>query len=541
MSDLRKYSRSTKIAFVLFSVLVAAMFMGITTMAFRSAAAADKGVELAAGTVLYDNTYTPVELSQASLVSKTKAERYYVEYGRARLSLGEHTIAYANSVAHVFGGGYLIQADGTVSPVDDTSEYAVNSQGSLIKLADRRYLILCTDIGDSEGVFQTQNYLYIVMDMVGNARMFSDTISLKTTQPTTIIAGEIVFDIANEKLTLASQEIDVAALIGNTNTYDSGIYKTIEEEQTPDEINVTVKGGDGGDGGAGGDGGDGGTGGAGGEGGEGGTGGNGGAGGIGGTGGAGGSGGVGGTGGAGGIGEDQDVVQIVMLESVKSNTSTSLETEYYFVDPFGTLGMVYLELHAASELNGLGIYELYSDEAEDPIAVEEYWAAFDEDTTVGHRVSIDVYNNRYTFTGLKPNTEYYVVMGHQSADEDEVVHRYLDDYMKVSTRSSVNGLKLLSTSATSVRVQLLLDSLPGSETGESYELVLNNGIGRYELTNDDLKAAATTGFTYTFSIPESEMVKLENLDVIYYSPDGTELLRTKGTNNFYVSPSGMEP
>lgn len=63
--------------------------------------------------------------------------------------------------------------------------------------------------------------------MVGNARLYSNNMSLKTTQPTTVQTGSMVFDIANEVLGIGSQSFDLQRLIGSTNTYDSGIYKTI--------------------------------------------------------------------------------------------------------------------------------------------------------------------------------------------------------------------------------------------------------------------------------------------------------------------------
>ena len=559
MVALKVFTKGTRIAFAVFAALILLLFAGIGAVAHRSASAADEGRELSAGSIVYDSTYTATDLTTAAVVAYARDGQYHLSYGDGTLPLGAHTMSYANAAVRAFGGGYLIDANGDVQPITDDMECPVTPEGTLLKLADRRYVLICSEIHDSGDVFDTENYLYIVMDVVGNARMFSNTMSLRTTQPTTLIAGEIVFDIANEVVELGGQEIDLSKLIGSTNTYDSGIYKTIDDPQTPDDIYVSIKGGDGGMGGAGGtggtggdggvgglggrggvggdggDGGAGGTGGTGGDGGAGGRGGTGGTGGAGGAGGAGGTGGVGGQGGAGGIGEDQDVVQIVMLNSVESNSSTSLTVDYYFVDPFGTLGMVYLELHPVSELKAYGftnVSRLY--DADDD---NGYWSDFGETGSDGERVSVSTYNSQYTFTGLDPNTQYYVVIGHQAEDPDTYeIERYLDDYMKVRTITQQNSLKINSITVGGVSVTLRLESISDYESGS---IVLMDSAGQeisdvtVDLYGDDIKTAASTGFRCSFSADMSTMPL--NLIIHFKDKAGNIVVTARGTNNFYDS------
>lgn len=585
MASVRQYTRSTKIAFAVFTVLVAVMFAGIGLIAHNTITSANLDVELPAGTVIYDNTYVPIELTGTAAVSREPDGQYFLNYGDSSVALGKHTLAYGNGIVRIFGGGYAIEPDGSVMQAKDGEEFPVGDQGLLLKLADRRYAIVCSEIADNGGVFQTTDYLYIVMDMVGNARMLSNTVSLKTTQPTTVIGGEIIFDIANELLLLDSQQLDMASLIGSSNTYDSGLYKTIEETQTPDEIEISVKGGDGGDGGsggAGGSGGDGGSGGMGGDGGDGGdggkggiggaggiggiggtggtggsggsggaggiggTGGTGGIGGTGGTGGQGGTGGKGGTGGAGGIGEDQDVVYVATITSAKSNSSTTLDVEYHFVDPFGTMGMVYLELHDAALLDGLTIAQLYDPDLqistdELGVKVQAYWEMFESAESVGHRVNVDVYDNSYCFTVVEPNHEYFVVMGHQLVTEestsDDELERVLDDFIKVRTRSSEDVLKINSISATTVKVTLRLESADTYTGTTKLDL---NGISEKLLQKEDLDMAATYGYTYTFTLTEEQLQGIQSLEVSFLEErDAGEgqafatVLSTTESNTFY--------
>ncbi len=195
-------------------------------------------------------------------------------------------------------------------------------------------------------------------------------------------------------------------------------------------------------------------------------------------------------GGSGSVGEDQDVVQIIMLKSVKSTSSTSLQVDYYFVDPFGTLGMVYLELHEAQTLadQDLTLSEIY-----DQTYDGTYWDTFPD----SRRVSVSTYDTTYTFTGLTPGTSYYVVMGHigEDADTGDVV-RTLDDYFKVMTSVQKNSLTIDRLTSTTVTVTFSLESL--SACTSTATLQLNDG-DIIELTESDIKKAVESSCTKTFT------------------------------------------
>ena len=510
--------------------------MGAT--AYRTAAARSPGVELAAGTVIYDAACTPIQLSNAAMATSENG-RYFLRQEGSNVQLGQHTVAYDGNQLQVLGGGYRIDADGSVHTVTDEDAFSDISSGAIFKLADRRYIIVGSSISDSNQVFTTEGYIYVTIDVVGNARLYSNNMSLKTTQPTTIVAGSIRFDIANETATIGTQTLDLGSLIGTTNTYDSGIYKKIDDPQTPDSIDLTIRGGAGGAGGAGGSGGiggDGGIGGAGGTGGNGGIGGTGGTGGAGGTGGKGGTGGNGGDGGAGGaggmggnggIGEDQDTVQIVMLKSVKAVSSTSLKVQYYFVDPFGTLGMVYLEVHEASKLpSGATLQSLYENEDG---KYDNYWKNFDR------RVSVSVYDNSYTFNGLKPGTVYYVAMGHVNENADGDIVRTLDDYYKTTTKTPSNSLKISTVNVSSVSFTLNLESLDTEAARVQLE-----GYSQYRETLDSsaIETAVSKGYYSRISVDRDVLSSMQTITLIVVDSSGKTLMSARCNNSFYQDTSG---
>ena len=93
MSKIRKLNQGTRLSVALFSTVVSIIFGAIGLSARNSIAAVPPGVELPAGTVVYDTTFTPVELPQAAVVTRSRTGQYFLEQEGADLPLGMHTLA----------------------------------------------------------------------------------------------------------------------------------------------------------------------------------------------------------------------------------------------------------------------------------------------------------------------------------------------------------------------------------------------------------------------------------------------------------------
>lgn len=484
MKRVRKFKKATWIVFSMLAAVIAAAFVVMGATAVRTASAKEPAVELAAGTVIYDSTCTPIQLTETTLVSRENGV-YFLKQSDADIPLGAHTLAYDGSGVRVFGGGYRIDADGSICSVTDQDSFSELGTGAIFKLADRRYAIAASAIADADHVFSADGYLFILMDVVGNARLYSNNMSLKTTQPTTVEGGSITFDIANELMTAGKLTIDLGKLIGTTNTYDSGVYKTIDHPQTPDSIDLTIKGG------------------------------------------AGGAGGTGGTGGSGGIGEDQNPVQIVMLKAVRSESSTSLTADYYFVDPFGSLGMVYLELHEVEKIpDGYTIRKLYEN-TEDEVC-KTYW-----ENEEYSRASVSAYDNTYTFTDLKPGTNYYVVLAHEAANTvTDELERTLDDYFKVSTKQMADSLVISAINSKEINFTLELESaqLPVAKV-----VLLDHAADPWVSLDDAAKAEAVSGgYHGTITADEAKLKTLPSIEIQAQDADGKVLLTARCSNSFYA-------
>ena len=493
MKRVRKFKKATWIVFSMLAAVIAAAFVVMGVTAVRTASAKEPAVELAAGTVIYDSTCTPIQLTESTLVSRENGV-YFLKQSNADIPLGAHTLAYDGSGVRVFGGGYRIDADGSICSVTDQDSFSELGTGAIFKLADRRYAIAASAIADADHVFSADGYLFILMDVVGNARLYSNNMSLKTTQPTTVEGGSITFDIANELMTAGKLTIDLGKLIGTTNTYDSGVYKTIDHPQTPDSIDLTIKGGAGGNGGSGG------------------------------------AGGTGGTGGSGGIGEDQNPVQIVMLKAVRSESSTSLTADYYFVDPFGSLGMVYLELHEAAKVaeSNVSIRKLYEDR--ENADCQAYWGEWEIEQNL--RASVSAYDNTYTFTDLKPGTNYYVVLAHEAESGTGELERTLDDYFKVSTKQMADSLVISAINSKEINFTLELESaqLPVAKV-----VLLDHATEPSVSLDDAAKAEAVSGgYHGTITADEAQLKTLKSIEIQARDADGKVLLTARCSNSFYA-------
>lgn len=234
-------------------------------------------------------------------------------------------------------------------------------------------------------------------------------------------------------------------------------------------------------------------------------------------------------------------MKVVLLKSVRSDTSTSLTVGYYFVDPFGELGMVYLEVHDAADLekanggSGLTIRQLYGEDDSDLVseAVEEYWADFNENHS-DRRTSVTTYENSYTFNNLKAGTQYYVVMAHMATDPEgdgEELIRTLDDYYRVRTITQQNSLTISQVTAGSVRVTLSLEDV--NVCGPESAIKLGGQV--LQLSDSDIRQAVNSQFVATFSI-ESGTASLGQTLIAELVDENSRTIKTARISNPFYDP-----
>lgn len=263
-----------------------------------------------------------------------------------------------------------------------------------------------------------------------------------------------------------------------------------------------------------------------------------------------------------------------MLRSVKSEASDSVTVNYYFVDPFGSLGAVYIELHKASDLtvseldddgNSTGntvtlkVEQLYDPEEAVVGEVNQYWTDYSNRYGAAYRASINVYDTNYTFTGLEPGERYWVVLATESerADTDDSVVsgdsdlvKTLRDTFLVQTLERENNLIITEITSDAVSVRLNLESrFITSSTVEADNAVLRIEYQESEnypfqkaLNASDLNDAVNGGVSWTFNLSSQGRTTSqlgETVKVGLYVPDASNesnLIKTMQVSNpFYNS------
>ena len=555
--SLRKFTKKSLKTFYAFGSVVVTMTGGVTGMTVKSIQAQEKPIVVESDSILFDSENRMITVTEEGKIKKKWDNNYYLTVpGEGEICLGEQVVSYnvANGGLATYGGGYRISSDASVGNMEVRSELTEEEEG-FYKLDDRKYLIQGGSIRDKEGLISTKGYLYVTLDKSGNAILQNTEINIKTLRPIVLYCDNMVFDVANERLTYNGYQVNLKNINGSTNEYSSEIYEVmntvLEEEKEVPEATPTPKpeeeekaphyiirggdggnggnggaggtggvggsGGNGGNGGMGGDGGDGGYGGYGGNGGMGGTGGAGGSGGNGGNGGAGGAGGAGGPGGAGGAGgaggpggnggngatqtKTPEVIfnKYLYIRGITTNTN-SITVNYSAVDPQNEYGEIFL------------------------IVTEEYNA-----NATPHRIVISAGNESMSIYGLKHDTYYSVQMAYRSFESESTADYTVVDKVQVRTKAVYAAVKVdsLSIPFKTVTCTVTLDqSLPLTRatlvlSGSDEQNGIYEEIESFEIKGTDMNLATSNqGVTRVFSgIPTDRALYFSFRDVYYSDTD----------------------
>ena len=372
---------------------------------------------------------------------------YTLAVNSDKKTLGKQTVVYepTSSAVKIFGSGYRLYPDGTVSMLDNYTQVSNLNETGFFKLSDRKYLITGSRIWDNVGLVDTSNYLFISLDDAGNARLLNDTMNVVAVEEgMTLYSDGLEFVLSSQTATIGDHQIDLTSILGGIAGLGEG---SSSKTGTGGEVyDITVRGGNGGNGGTGGTGGTGGIGGMGGTGGSGGTGGTGGTGGIGGIGGTGGTGVSGGTGGITAAGRTY-----MVLKSVSSD-AMSLDISYQIADPFGNYGVGYLLVYDAAaglgNYNDTQAYTMPISLDDTSIHITEYTSGMSQDEN-GNLVPVK--------SAIQPNKQYTIEIGYYSSEDENAPYKYID-IMRANTVNVTSSLKVTQLELQNINAQIGLDT-----------------------------------------------------------------------------------
>lgn len=444
---MRVLSSKVKRSMLLFGVVILGCLGAVGACVGKVVATQSDLYAIASGSAVFDNAYNHVDVSAEASVSRSWDKLYTLSLNDSKTTLGKQTVIYEPSSGSVkiFGSGYRLYADGTVSMLDNFTKVDNLSETGFFKLSDRKYLITGSRIWDNVGLVDTSNYLFISLDDAGNARLINDTMNVVAVEEgMTLYSDGLEFVLSSQTATIGEHQVDLTSILGGIAGLGEGSSSTTGAGG--EVYDITVRGGNGGNGGTGGTGGTGGIGGMGGTGGSGGTGGTGGTGGIGGIGGTGGTGVSGGTGGITAAGRTY-----MVLKSVSSD-AMSLDISYQIADPFGNYGVGYLLVYDAAaglgNYNDTQAYTMPISLDDTSIHITEYTSGMTQDEN-GNLVPVK--------SAIQPNKQYTIEIGYYSSEDENAPYKYID-IMRANTVNVTSSLKITQLELQNINAQIGLDT-----------------------------------------------------------------------------------
>lgn len=396
---------------IVISVIIIIMFSLVIRLFLGSERAE---YEVASGTLVFDRDKTIIKVDTLGTIKTKWNNDYYLIYNDNNYDLGATAIAYGEDTGEIilYGKYYEIGSGDEIKVTSDETVIKNSALTKFYKLADRKYLVVDTEIKSSDGLVSTTDFLMVDLDKAGNATLTNHKVSLKTFAPTEIVTSNYTFDIANEILTYGSDTIDLKKIIGSTNTYT-------KDDLIPEENNGTGGGSGNGTGSGSGitDVVDSGTGGS----------------------------------GATGNGENSTVIEEIKkaskqtsIVSVTGNVN-KIDVDYVIYDPYNEYTSVYMEVNRVGTNNMQTIHL--------------------NNNATSYTISNDIF----------PNTRYEIVFKCTYIDSDtlEEVTETID-VIDVTTKLPSIAIKVTSTSFGKITYQITTDNNYAIDSGEMTVIV--NGI-----------------------------------------------------------------
>ena len=219
---MRKLSNKNKIYLFLFTIIVIGI-IALMIYAIKLSSNKTRDVySISTNSVIFDSETNLIDTSLGGQIATNwSSDYFYNSQDGKSYELGKVSVVYekATEEINIFGTNYLVSTVGDI--VENNNKTNINNlnTNNFYKLKDRTYLIISNEIYDAEKTIFAKKYLMVYIDKQGNASILNDSINLKTINPIVLNFGEYKFDVANEKLIIGNQEIDLKLINGSTNEY----------------------------------------------------------------------------------------------------------------------------------------------------------------------------------------------------------------------------------------------------------------------------------------------------------------------------------
>lgn len=231
---MRALAAGNKKRFALFAIIIITIIILLITSLRLALKHEPEQYKIESNITLYDSDYVPIKTEEEATINKKWDGNYYLTLNNSKSTykLNKKVVSFneAKSKVTLYGEVFKVLFDGQVEKYVKDTEIKNNSGDQFYKIADRQYLLISDAIRNESGSISTSKYLYVIIDKSGNTLILNNQIYAKTINPIVLTTSSYKFDIANEKLIVGSNEIDLKKIIGSSNE-----YKEKEPEENTNE------------------------------------------------------------------------------------------------------------------------------------------------------------------------------------------------------------------------------------------------------------------------------------------------------------------
>ncbi len=231
---MRALAAGNKKRFALFAIIIITIIILLITSLRLALKHETEQYKIESNITLYDSDYVPIKTEEEATINKKWDGNYYLTLNNSKSTykLNKKVVSFNETKSKVtlYGEVFKVLFDGQVEKYVKDTEIKNNSGDQFYKIADRQYLLISDSIRNESGSISTSKYLYVIIDKSGNTLILNNQIYAKTINPIVLTTSSYKFDIANEKLIVGSNEIDLKKIIGSSNE-----YKEKEPEEEPEE------------------------------------------------------------------------------------------------------------------------------------------------------------------------------------------------------------------------------------------------------------------------------------------------------------------
>lgn len=221
---MRKLNNINKFFILLFSLIIVGIVVLLVFSMNKSGTYDNLTAvyNLSTNSIIYNYDDVLLDTKNGGELKKSWDSKYYfVSFDGNTVEVGDRAVIYdkAKEEVSLFGENYYISQAGNVTKNEDQTMIKDTNEANFYKLDDRSYLIVGKEIYSEDKTVFTSKYLIVNLDKQGNASFLNDAINFKTINPIKLTFNNYVFDIANEKLTVDGNSIDLKLVKGSTNEY----------------------------------------------------------------------------------------------------------------------------------------------------------------------------------------------------------------------------------------------------------------------------------------------------------------------------------